>query len=31
MDIRSGEWDGELYTEVEVSCGDFASSIVQTL
>jgi hypothetical protein len=31
MDIRCGEWDGEVYTEVEVSCGDFASSILRSL
>ena len=31
MDIRPGGWDGEVYTEVEVSRRDFASSILRTL
>jgi hypothetical protein len=31
MDIRCGAWDGEIYTEVELSFWDFASSIVRTL
>jgi hypothetical protein len=31
MDIRCGAWDGEIYTEVEFCCDDFASSIVRIL
>jgi hypothetical protein len=31
MNIRPGGWDDELYTEVNVSCQDFASSIRRTL
>jgi hypothetical protein len=30
MDIRPGEWYGEVYTEVELSRRDFASSIRRT-